>query len=71
MDHIPTPVIEECVKAVRQRGAKREEVLVRALLELFQVMSFQIPEIRTCYTKEIKVTRELLERVRSLKEYRS
>ena len=28
-DRLPTPFLEECVKAISQRGAKREEVLLR------------------------------------------
>ena len=83
VDCIPTPVLEECVKAIRQRGAKREEILLRALLELYQYMPLRIPakelndldsyrsfeEIRRRSDKELTVTRELLERGRSLKEY--
>ena len=43
MDFIPSPVLEECVKAIRQRGAKSEEVLLRALLELYQDTPLRIP----------------------------
>ena len=43
VDRIPTPVLEECVKAIRQRSMKREEVLLRALLELYQDMSLRFP----------------------------
>ena len=32
MGRIPTPVLEECVKIIRQRATKREEILLRALL---------------------------------------
>ena len=39
VDCIPTPVLEECVKTIRQRSMKREEVLLRALLELYQDIS--------------------------------
>ena len=81
VDRIPTHVLEECVKAIRQRGAKREEVLLRALMELYQNMPQRIPakelsdldsyrrleEIRSCSNKELTVTKKLLERVRSLK----
>ena len=83
VDFIPTPVFEECLKAMRQRRVKLEEVLLRALLELYQDMPLRIPakelneldsyrrfdEIRRCSSKELTVTRELLERVRCLKEY--
>ena len=43
VDCIPTPVLEECVKTIRQRSMKREEILLRALLELYQDMPVQIP----------------------------
>ena len=43
VDRIPTPVLEECVKTVRKRSIKREEVFLRALLELYQDMPLQIP----------------------------
>ena len=42
VDHIPTPVLKEYVKAIRQRATKREEVLLRALLELYQDMPLRI-----------------------------
>ena len=83
MDRIPIPVLEKCVKAIRQRGAAREEVLLRVFLELYQDMPLRISakelndldsyrrleEIRKSSNKELTVTRELLERVRCLKEY--
>ena len=83
VDRIPTPVLEKCVKTIRQRSMKREEVLLRALLELYQDMPMRIPtkdlsdldsyrrleKFRRCSKKELTVTRELLEKVRSLKEY--
>ena len=40
---IPTPVPEDSVKTIRQRSMKREEVLLRALLELYQDMPLLIP----------------------------
>ena len=43
VDRIPTPVLEECVKTIRQRSMKREEVLLRAMLEIYQDMPLQIP----------------------------
>ena len=43
VDRFPTAVQEECVKTIRQRSMKREEVLLRALLELYQDMPLQIP----------------------------
>ena len=65
------------------RSRKREGVLLRALLKLYQDMSLQIPmkelndmdsyrrleEVTRCSNKELTVTKELLEEVRSLKEY--
>ena len=75
VDGIPTPVLEECVKTIRQRSMKREEVLLRALLDLYQDIPLRIPtkelndldsyrrleEVRMCFKKELTVTRELLE----------
>ena len=83
VDRIPTPVLEECVKSIRQRSMKRKEVLLRALLEFYQDMPMQISteelkdmdsyrrlkEVRRWSNKELTVTRELLEGIRSLKEY--
>ena len=75
---IPTAVLEEYVKA-----AKRKEIFLRALLELYQDMPLQIPtkelndmdsyrrleEARRCSNKKLTVTRELLEGIRILKEH--
>ena len=83
VDRIPTPVLEECVKTIRQRSMKREEVFMRALLEIYQDMPFQIrtkerndmdsyrrlEEVRRCSNKELTVTEESLEGIRSLEEY--
>ena len=83
MDRIPTLVLEEGAKAIRQREAKREEVLLRTFLELYQKMPLRIPakelndldsyrkleEVKRCSNKELKITRELLERVGSLNKY--
>ena len=83
VDRIPTPFLEECVKTIRQMSMKREEVFLRALLELYQDMPLQIStkelnymdsyrrleESRRCSNKELTVTRELLQGIRSLKEY--
>ena len=49
VDRTPTPVLEKCVKTIRQRLMKREEVLLNALLELYQAMPLQIP------TKELQI----------------
>ena len=83
VDRIPTPVLEECAKTIRQRSLKREEVLLRALLERYQDMPLRIPakglndldsykrleEVKMCSNKELTVTRELMEKDQSLEEY--
>ena len=83
VDRIPTPVLEECVRTITQRSMKREEILLRALLELYQDTPLQIPtkelndmdsyrrleEVRRCSNKDLTVTREWLEGIRSLMEY--
>ena len=75
VDFMPTPVLEECVKAIRQRGAKSEEVLLRALLELYQDTPLRIPakelndldsyrklkEIKICFNKDLRASRGLLD----------
>ena len=43
MDRIPTPVLEECIKTIRQGGVDRERNFLRALLELYQDMPLLIP----------------------------
>ena len=43
VNRIHTPVLVECVKAIRQKSSKREEVLLRAFLEIYQDMPLQIP----------------------------
>ena len=40
---IPTPELEECMKAIQQGGTIREGIFLRALLELYQDMLLQIP----------------------------
>ena len=76
-------LVVDRVKTIRQRSMKREEVLLRALLELYQVMSLRIPtkelidldsyrrleKVRRCSNKELTVTRELLKKNWNLKEY--
>ena len=42
MDRIPTPMLEKCIKTVRQRGINRERIFLRALLELYQDMPLEI-----------------------------
>ena len=80
VDRNPTPLLVECVKTIRHRSMKREEVLLRALLELYQDMPLRIPtkelndldsyrrleEVRRCSNKKLAVTRELLEKVQMM-----
>ena len=43
VDRIPTPVLEECIKTIRQGGVDREQKFLRALLELYQDIPLLIP----------------------------
>ena len=43
VDRIPTPVLEERIKAIRQGGVDREQIFPRPLLSLYQDMPLQIP----------------------------
>ena len=43
VDRIPTPVLGECIKTIRQGGVDAERNFLRALLELYQDMSLAIP----------------------------
>ena len=83
VDRIPTPVLGECIKTIRQRGVESERNFLRALLELYQDMPLAIPnkesndmesycsleEVRRYSNKELKVSRELIEVVRGQKDY--
>ena len=83
MDRIPTPVLGECIKTIRQGGVDGERNFLRALLELYQDMPLAIPnkesndmesyrrleEVRRYSNKELKVSRELFEAVRGQKDY--
>ena len=83
VDRIPTPVLGECIKTIRQGGVDGERNFLRALLELYQDMSLAIAnkesndmenyrrleEVRRYSNKELKVSRELTEAVRGQKEY--
>ena len=78
VDRIPTPVLGECIKTIRQGGNHGELNFLRALLELYQDMPLAIPnkesndmesyrrleEVRRYSNKELKVSRELIEAVR-------
>ena len=83
VDRIPTPVLEECVKTIRQGGVDRERKFLRALLELYQDMQLLIPskkinviesdrrleEVRRYANKELNLSRESIEAVRQQKDY--
>ena len=83
VDRIPTPVLGECVKIIRQEGVDCERYFLRALLELYQDMPLTVPnkesndmesyrkleEVRRYSNKELKVSRDLIEAVRGQKEF--
>ena len=83
VDLIPTSVLGECIKTIRQGGVDCERNFLRALLELYQDMPLAIPnkesndmesyrrleEVRRYSNKELKVSRELIEAVRGKKDY--
>ena len=83
VDRIPTPVLGECIKIIRQKGVDCERNFLRALLELYQDMPLTVPskesndmesyrkleEVRRYSNKELKVSRDLIEAVRGQKEF--
>ena len=83
VDRIPTPVLGECIKIIRQKGVDCERNFLRALLELYQDMPLTVPnkesndmesyrkleEVRRYSNKELKVSRELIEAVKGQKEF--
>ena len=83
VDRIPTPVLGECIKTIRQGTVDGERNFLRALLELYQDMPLAIPnkqsndmesyrrleEVRRYSNKELKVSREFIEAVRGQKDY--
>ena len=83
VDRIPTPVLEECVKTIRQGAFDRERKFLRTLLELYQNMPLLLPsketndiesyrrleEVRRYANKELKVSLESIEAVRQQKDY--
>ena len=83
MDRIPTPVLGECKKIIRQKGVDCERNYLRALLELYQDMPLTVPskessdmesyrkleEVRRYSNKELKMSRELIETVRGQKDF--
>ena len=82
MDRIPTTVLEERIKTIRQGGVDRERNFLRALLELYQGMPLPIPNkelndmesyrrlevVRRYSNKELKVSQEIKEAVRGQKD---
>ena len=76
MVRFPTPMLEECIKTIQQRGMNRERIFLRALLEMYQDMPLEIftkesnniesyrrlDEVRRYSNSELKVNRELIER---------
>ena len=83
VDRIPTPVLGECIKIIRQKGVDFERNFLRALLELYQDMPLTVPnkesndmesyrkleEVRRYSNKELKVSRELIEAVKGQKDF--
>ena len=83
MDRIPTPVLGECMKIIRQKGVDCERNFLRALLELYQDMPLVVPnresndmesyrkleEVRRYSNKELKASRELIETVRGQEDF--
>ena len=83
VDRIPTPVLGECKKIIRQKGVDCERNYLRALLELYQDMPLTVPskdssdmesyrkleEVRRYSNKELKMSRELIETVRGQKDF--
>ena len=83
MDRIPTPVLGEFIKTIRQGGVDCERNFLRVLLELHQDMPLAVPnresndmesyrrleEVRRYSNKELKVSRELIEAVRGQKDF--
>ena len=83
VDRIPTPVLGECIKIIRQKGVDCKRIFPRALLELYQDMPLVVPnresndmesyrkleEVRRYSNKGLKVSRELIETVRGQKDF--
>ena len=83
VDRIPTSVLGECIKIIRQKGVDCEKNFLRALLELYQDMPLivliresnemesyrKLEEVRRYSNKELKVSREMIETVRGQKDF--
>ena len=78
VDRIPTPVLRECIKTIRQGRVNWERNFLRAILELYHDVPLAVPnkesndmgsyrrleEVRRYSNKELIVSRELIEAVR-------
>ena len=83
VDRIPTPVLGECIKIIRQKGVDCGRNFLRTLLELNEDMPLVVPnresndmesyrklkEVRRYSNKGLKVSRELIETVREQKDF--
>ena len=83
VDRIPTPVLGECIKSIRQKGVDCERNFLRALLELCHDMPLvvsnrelndmdsyrKLEEVRRYSNKGLKKNRELIETVRGQKDF--
>ena len=83
VDRLPTPVLGECIKIIRQKGVDCERNFLRELLELYQDIPLVVPnresndmesyrkleEVRRYSNKGLKVSRELIETVRGQKDF--
>ena len=83
VDRIPTSVLGECVKSIRQKGVDCERNFLRALLKLYQDMPLVVPnresndmesyrkleEVRRYSNEGLKVSRELIETVSGQKDF--
>ena len=59
VDRIPTPVLEENIKTIRQGGVDCERNFLRALLELYQDMPLPIPNKELNDMDKLPLTRWL------------
>ena len=83
VDRIPTPVLGECIKIIRQKGVDFERNFLRGHLEIYQDMPLVVPnresndmesyrkleEVRRCSNKGLKVSRELIGTARGRKDF--
>ena len=83
VDRIPTLVLVECIKTIRQGGVDREQNFLRSLLELYQDLPLIIPskeendlesyrrleDVRRYSNNELEVSRESIGAVKVQKDY--